>query len=466
MILVGNQRGGAKDLATHLLKEENDHVQVHELRGFASDNLTSALNESYAISRATRCKQFLYSLSLNPPPDQRVGTDAFEDAINRAEERLGLSGQPRAIVFHEKEGRRHAHAVWSRIRADEMKAVQMSHDREKLMEVSRELYREHGWKMPRGMMKSEERDPCNFSLEEWQQAKRAKADPKQIKEAFQDCWAVSDSRAAFAQALESRGYKLARGDRRGFVAVDRQGEVYAVSRWAGVKTRDVRARLGEEDEHLPSVEQRRAEFARETTQRLRELRSKEEARAAQERMRKEAERKALVRSQAAERERQTSALQARWDAENAERQSRYNRGWRGLVDHFSGRLKRIREQNMAEAYRALLRDRAEKDALIFRHLEERRELRERDRAQQREIAERRRELAADIRRIGDAAHVAEQPSTHATAFQQAAGRDPPPPDRNTISADNDRESKRDAFMRTRREQGATRERIPRRDLER
>lgn len=62
MILVGNQRGGAKDLALHLLKQENEHVEVHEVRGFASNNLMAALNEAHAISRATRCKQFLFSL--------------------------------------------------------------------------------------------------------------------------------------------------------------------------------------------------------------------------------------------------------------------------------------------------------------------------------------------------------------------------------------------------------------------
>jgi len=43
MILVGNQRSGAKDLALHLLKEENEHVEVHEVRGFASSNLMGAL---------------------------------------------------------------------------------------------------------------------------------------------------------------------------------------------------------------------------------------------------------------------------------------------------------------------------------------------------------------------------------------------------------------------------------------
>ena len=36
MILVGSQRGGGRDLAHHLMKPENDHVEVHELRGFAA----------------------------------------------------------------------------------------------------------------------------------------------------------------------------------------------------------------------------------------------------------------------------------------------------------------------------------------------------------------------------------------------------------------------------------------------
>jgi hypothetical protein len=112
MILVGNQRGGAKDLALHLLKQENEHVEVHEVRGFASHNLTAALNEAYAISRAIRCKQFLYSLSLNPPKSENVSTETFKQAIEQAEEKLGLTDQPRAIVFHEKNGRRHCHAVW------------------------------------------------------------------------------------------------------------------------------------------------------------------------------------------------------------------------------------------------------------------------------------------------------------------------------------------------------------------
>ena len=81
MILHGSQRGGAKELALHLLKEENEHVKVHELRGFVSGNLVSALKEIHAVSRGTKAKQFLFSLSLNPPPSENVHTEVFEDVI-------------------------------------------------------------------------------------------------------------------------------------------------------------------------------------------------------------------------------------------------------------------------------------------------------------------------------------------------------------------------------------------------
>ena len=102
MMLVGNQRGGAGDLAAHLMNPENEHIELYELRGFTAESLEGALNEAYALSRGTQCCQFLYSLSVNPPENANVSTADFIKAIDRAEKALGLGGQSRAIVFHEK----------------------------------------------------------------------------------------------------------------------------------------------------------------------------------------------------------------------------------------------------------------------------------------------------------------------------------------------------------------------------
>lgn len=167
MILNGSQWGGANDLGMHLLKDENEHIKIYELRGFISDDLHGAFKEAYEVSKGTRAKQFLFSLGLNPPPGEKVSTPTFEDAIERVERKLGLDGQPRAIVFHEKEGRRHAHAVWSRIDAQEMKAIQLSYSKRKTMDVSRELFIEHGWQIPKGMIYKNLRDSKNFTLAQW-----------------------------------------------------------------------------------------------------------------------------------------------------------------------------------------------------------------------------------------------------------------------------------------------------------
>ena len=65
MILKASQRGGGKQLALHLLRtDENEHVETHEVRGFISQDLTGALKEAHAVSLGTRCKQFLFSVSL------------------------------------------------------------------------------------------------------------------------------------------------------------------------------------------------------------------------------------------------------------------------------------------------------------------------------------------------------------------------------------------------------------------
>ncbi len=376
MNLQGSQRGGAKDLALHLLKEENEHVEVHELRGFVSDDLVSALNETHAISRGTKAKQFLFSLSLNPPPKENVSTKTFEDAIQRVEDKLNLTNQPRGIVFHEKQGRRHAHAVWSRIDTETMKAIPLPHTRYKLRDISRELYLENGWDMPKGYLNSKERDPKNFTHAQWQQAKRLGKDPREIKAAFQESWSISDTQSAFQQALKERGYALAKGDRRGFVALDHRCEVFSVPKWTGLKTKDIKTKLTEK-ENLPSVDTARAQISKEMQSRLTTL-QRQQHEAIEGRVSEiEQKRVPLMQAQQAERLQLKASQQTRWQAETLQRQARFNKGLRGLFDHVTGQRRRIQEQNEQETYESSERDKQEKDTLIFTQLNQRRMLQSR-----------------------------------------------------------------------------------------
>jgi len=392
MILKGSQRAGGRQLAAHLLRaDENEHVEVHEIRGFMADDLRGAYQEAYAASKATRAKQFLFSLSLNPPPKERVQTDVFESAIERIEQRLGLTGQPRTVVFHEKDGRRHAHAVWSRIDTDRGRAINLPHYKLKLRDVARELYLEHGWQMPRGFVSSKERSPFNFTREEWQQAKRTGHDAEAIKRMFRESWATSDSSKAFAQALKARGYTLARGDRRGHVAVDYHGEVYAIAKYAGVRTKQVRDRLGDPAQ-LPSVEQ----ASREISSRMSEMLKGHVEQAEKSNRQRSAALKfqytQTIQRQRDERETLKQSHEARWNAENAVRAARLSKGFRGIWDRLTGRHSSTKQQNEREALLALHRDRKETDALIFRHLDER------ERLQQR-IHEERKSASLDVQRL-------------------------------------------------------------------
>ncbi len=374
MILKASQRAGAKQLALHLLRtDENDHVEVHEVRGFAAVDLVGALREAYAISRGTKCRQYLFSLSLSPPPTENVEIPVFEQAIQTIEDQLGLTGQPRAIVFHEKNGRRHAHCVWSRIRASDMRAINLPYFKSKLKDIARDLFIEHGWSLPRGFVSSEERDPLNFTRDEWQQAKRINRDPKAVKKLFQDCWAISDSCKAFRRALEARGYYLAQGDRRGFVAVDYLGEIYSISRWAGIRTKDVAARLGNPSS-LPDVETVKARLHEQIDAKLARFRMEARAEFDTARSGLLGSKRKLVTWQRDERKFLVDLQAARWATEAQSRQQRMRKGLKGLWDWITGKRGAIIALNQREYEAARLRDQSERQALIERQIAERQTL--------------------------------------------------------------------------------------------
>jgi len=370
MILKGSQRSGAKALGDHLLKTtENEHVEVHEVRGFLSSDLLGALREAEATAKGTRCKQFMFSVSLNPPERESVRVEVFEKALADIEERNGLTGQPRVVVFHEKDGRRHCHAVWSRIDAETMTARPLPFFKNKLREVSKQLFLENGWQMPRGLMDSKERDPRNFTLEEWQQAKRSGRHAGELKSLIQECWAVSDSRSSFATALEERGLYLAKGDRRAHVALTFEGQTISIPRAIGRKSNEVAARLGAADD-LPTVEQTRQRVAAEILPRLREHMDEARAKAAAEVKPLSDQRLAMQAAHAEERAKLDAGQKARQDQETRERAERLRKGLAGLWDKLRGVYQAARKQNELEAFWALQRDREQRHTLLqAQHLE-------------------------------------------------------------------------------------------------
>jgi len=392
MILKASQRGGPRQLAAHLMNiDDNEHVTLLDVRGFVSQDLRGAMTEIVAIAKGTRCVQPIFSLSLNPPKDGDASLDQLMDAVERAEQAVGLRGQPRAIVIHEKNGRRHAHAVWSRIDAESMKAVNLPFFKTRLSTLSKELYLEHGWELPDGHKENGWKNPLNFTLDEWQQAKRIDLDPREIKQMFQSAWRASDNLASFKGALEHHGFYLSKGDRRGLVALDISGEVFSIAKWTGLKKKDVNARSSA-GVTLRSVDDTRAHLAKLKTEKFQEKR--EELRKAQEAALTplHEQLRMLIKHHRKER----SILQDRQAKRAADeaktRAGRFRRGLGMVMDLLTGRLFTQRKENEREALECFMRDRQQAEELYRQQQREKEEL-------QRELLRKKEEKRREARNL-------------------------------------------------------------------
>ena len=257
MVIKGNPRGSPAGLAKHLQRTDtNERVEILQLRGVAANDLAGALHEMDAFGAALRTHRTLYHASINIRADEQLTPAQRTQAIDRLESALGLTGQPRAIVEHEKqgragEGRTHWHVVWSRADLEHMRAIRCDHNYRTHELVAREMEREFGHARVQGV--HVERDGPNGeriirpdrtpSHAEMQQAQRNGIDPHQMKAEITGLWRATDSGKAFAAALEQQGYVLARGDRRDFVVIDRQGEVHSLARRIEGRDGQGRARL-------------------------------------------------------------------------------------------------------------------------------------------------------------------------------------------------------------------------------
>lgn len=368
MIPFASQRGLGQDLATHLMNEmDNEYMEVAQVRGAIAQDLHGAFAEWEAQAHGlTRCRNYLYSLSINPDPSQRaLSRDEYLAYIDAAEAKLGLDGQPRAVVFHIKNGRAHCHVVWSRIDAFQGKAVHMAFDHDKLMMVTREFAQERGLTLPEGYYKEKERRGRQATLYEQAQQSLSGITQEERKDVVTQAWRRSDSAKAFVQALEERGYILATG-RRPYVLVDLYGQVNALAKLIDdrqVRTKDVRTRLEKEfpPESLPSVEEAQAlaaqhrqagqDFARaslkaEELARLKdrqaERRRKIEADVAREQARRAGEREALRQRHRRERETVRDTYLAQVRRLRAEHSAQAPGGIPGFLSKYFG-ITRIRE---------------------------------------------------------------------------------------------------------------------------
>lgn len=229
-------------------------------------------------------------------------------------------------------------------------------------------------------------------------------------------------------ALAEKGYVLAQG-KCGHVAVDHQGEVYPVSRWVGLKAKEVSQRLGTHDE-LPDVQQAQSKAASIIAERLKQLKD-QEAQAAQSKKQEAADEHKRLKAEHARKAARLRNNQVKRQAqEQAKRDARLRKSVLGLLDRITGKRKRMLKENSAEKALMALRDRRETEAVQYRQSQE--QIRQVDRAKA-ELSPHRqavRELQSDIGWLRSLPDQKPAPEKHSTRRRQSRrSRDGPAPDR-------------------------------------
>jgi len=252
---VINKGTSCKDafrLAAHITRQDtNERVEVKEIRGVVAEDIFGALREMEAVACGARTTKPFYHGSINTREDERLTDEQRMYAVDKLEAALGLTGQPRVVVVHEKKDREHCHIVWSRIDLDRMAAISDSHNYRKHEEVARALEKEFGFERVQGAHVERDGKPRpdrTPSHREMLQADRTGLSPQQAKELMTGIWNTTKNGKEFQTALADKGWILARGDRRDFVAIDPTGGVHSIARRIeGAKAADVRQRFADID---------------------------------------------------------------------------------------------------------------------------------------------------------------------------------------------------------------------------
>lgn len=260
IIINGGSRSAGGWWTKHLgNRDKNERVELIEIAGLDAATVADAFREMEAVSLGTKCTNYFYQANINPRIDESLTPAQWREAVDTLEKNLGLTGQPRFVVEHEKEGRTHRHIVWSRIDTERMIAIPDSltaavHERtSRELEIKFGLERGQSVLVPDREQERPERRPKKWEMFRGEQTG---LDPRATGKELAALWQRSDSGQSFKAGLEAAGYILAQGDRRDFVVIDRAGDEHSLARRVGAKAAEVRARMSDIDRaSLPEIEE-------------------------------------------------------------------------------------------------------------------------------------------------------------------------------------------------------------------
>lgn len=256
MMINGQAVKGAARLSTHLLKPENERIQIIEVQGADATPSPAALKQAMTdmelMGKMTQSQtgRVLYHANIDPMGHERLTPEQYKMAADRLMEKLGLQDQPRIIVEHIKKGRQHAHVVVQLTDTETGTVKQLSNNYYKQTAVAKELEKTLQLEQaPRA------KTGRSYDQKDHQQAKRRGQDMNAYREMVQNAYLQSINGRQFAGHLKKQGYHLAKGTRRSLVIVDPNGSPRSASRDLKpiAKAKEIKAKCADITPHLPEV---------------------------------------------------------------------------------------------------------------------------------------------------------------------------------------------------------------------
>lgn len=261
-MISGAMRGkGGDALAHHLLKAENETVEVLTPRGLGSPDLVGQVRELVALSLGGRTDRPVYHVHADPDLEIADNDGARGRFWQLFEQEFGLGSQPMCGAVHVKHGRRHEHRVYSLVRPDG-RVVDVGFDFARRERVARVVEHEFGMPGPTPSKHSRAivralREGGRDDVADWMEAAGATTAERPVarlspterliqertgvplddlRASALEAWRVSDDGDSFLAALRERGLDLREG-RSGPVVVDRSGTAHLATRLVGAAAR-------------------------------------------------------------------------------------------------------------------------------------------------------------------------------------------------------------------------------------
>lgn len=232
----------AGGLARHLLKPENEQINIAEFEGVATPYLEKGFKDMQRMTGLTKGKTGLLHIAVNPREGEELSADKWARAIDEIESEFKLKGQPHAHIFHIKDGKEHLHVVYQLTDVEREKLIDTWQSKKRCHRIARTLEKEFSHQItPSSKTDLSYDKPAHEATK-----RRQEKDPRQRKKAILNAWQKAKSPQEFKALVEKEGYQIAKGERAALILVNAKTKE-TVSNLArdikGVKTREVKDKL-------------------------------------------------------------------------------------------------------------------------------------------------------------------------------------------------------------------------------